>query len=197
MSPFSPSKICISSTTTNAGGAKIIRNGFVCIFFLFLSSWWISNVSAQDEIQPQDPCAHERSPDMGASVSIAEKQQVYVENIAMNKSHRYYFNTKNETLMHQPDQYRRLIINLEPCRGVVYLFVRKTRRCFPNPYSCMKFSGGANSQAILAHPNDCQWTHYMSVIDGTRDGAPTFFELPLTSTTYYITVYAKETHHTL
>jgi hypothetical protein len=44
----------------------------------------------------------------------------------------------------------------------------------------------------MSHPKDCQWTHFMSVIDGTRDGAPTFFELPLTSTKYYISVFAKE-----
>lgn len=45
----------------------------------------------------------------------------------------------------------------------------------------------------MANPKDCKWTHYMSVIDGTRDGAPTFFELYLTSTQYYITVFARET----
>jgi len=97
--------------------------------------------------------------------------------------------------MHVEDQYRKLIINLEPCKGVVYLFVRKTRKCYPNPYSCMKFqsaSAGSNVE-VLSHPDDCEWTHYMSVIDGTRDGAPTFFELPLTSTRYYISVYAKVT----
>ena len=40
--------------------------------------------------------------------------------------------------MHVKDEYRKIIINLEPCRGVVYLFVRKTRPCWPNPYSCLK-----------------------------------------------------------
>jgi hypothetical protein len=38
----------------------------------------------------------------------------------------------------------------------------------------------------------------MSVIDGTRDGAPTFFELPLTSTKYFISVFAaKKSSYTL
>jgi len=70
----------------------------------------------------------------------------------------------------------------------VYLFVRKTRPCYPNPYSCIK---GGSDELVAAET--CEWTHFMSVIDGTRDGAPTFFELPLTSTKYYIAVYAKET----
>lgn len=77
-------------------------------------------------------------------------------------------------------------MHLEPCKGVVYLFVHKTRRCYPNPYSCIDLSQSS------ATPLNCAWTHYQSVIDGTRDGAPTFYEFPLTSTRYYVTVFAKE-----
>lgn len=90
--------------------------------------------------------------------------------------------------MHEVDQYRKLIIHLEPCKGAVYLFVRKTRPCYPNPYSCITSGSDA-----LVSSDTCEWTHFLSVIDGTRDGAATFFELPLTSTRYYIAVYAKET----
>jgi len=113
---------------------------------------------------------------------------VYTE-ILQNQTHQYFYSNYNVSVMNQPDNYRNLIINLEPCKGVVYLFVRKTRRCWPNPYSCIDLSKGLDG---MSHPKDCQWTHFMSVIDGTRDGAPTFFELPLTSTKYYISVFAKE-----
>merc|ERR1719265_109571 len=117
---------------------------------------------------------------------MRDGSSVYTE-LPKNKTHRYQFSTKKPSLMHVEDQYRKLIINLEPCKGVVYLFVRKTRKCYPNPYSCINL--GRNT---LQNPDDCEWTHYMSVVDGTRDGAPTFFELPLTSTKYYISVFAKE-----
>jgi len=144
-----------------------------------------------------DPCEHENYPDMGTPNEMQDGSSVYVEQIRRNKTHLYSFKTMNATLMHQPDQYRKLIVHLEPCKGVVYLFLRKTRRCFPNPYSCMltnqnQDANSANYETV-ANPGDCEWTHYMSHIDGTRDGAPTFFELPLTSTSYYIAVYAKET----
>lgn len=141
---------------------------------------------------PQNPCAHEASPDVGAINQLNNKQSVYVETIQQNKTHRYQFEMMQPSIMVLPDNERKLIINLEPCKGVVYLFVRKTRRCFPNPYSCILPPSSGNVDQ-LAHPSDCEWTHYMSVIDGTRDGAPTFFELPLTSTRWFISVYAKET----
>lgn len=94
--------------------------------------------------------------------------------------HKYSYYNFNITTMNQPDRDRRLIINLEPCRGIVYLFVRKTRPCWPNPYSCM----------ATRSPADCQWTHFMSEIDGSRDGAPTFFEVPLSTTRWFISVYS-------
>lgn len=148
-----------------------------------------------------DPCWHERDPNFGDVNVLMDGQYVHVENIQRNQTHRYFFETKNTTLIHQRDSYRKLILNLEPCRGAVYLFVRKTRPCYPNPYSCIVTGGnlgggilggelGQGAEYLMADA-DCRWTHFMSVIDGTRDGAPTFFELPLTSTKYYISVYAK------
>jgi len=103
--------------------------------------------------------------------------------IRADETHRFSYLNTNVTTMDQPDQYRKLVINLEPCRGVVYLFVRKTRPCYPNPYSCVadRLTG------------ECDWTHFMSEIDGSRDATPTFFEVPLSSTKYFISVYAKET----
>jgi hypothetical protein len=119
---------------------------------------------------------------------MPEGHMVYTE-IPENKTHRYFYANYNVSVFNQQDSYRNLIINLEPCKGVVYIFVRKTRKCYPNPYSCIDISKGTGG---VAQPRDCEWTHFMSVIDGTRDGAPTFFELPLTSTKYYISVFAKE-----
>lgn len=173
-----------------AQGRVIAR--LACIFAALLST---CGVFGYDDL---NPCAHEEYPDMGKPTELQDGSSVYVEQLRRNKTQLYSFKTLNETLMHQPDQYRKLIVHLEPCKGVVYLFLRKTRRCFPNPYStgCMiqdASSGSANAAETVPNPDNCEWTHYMSRIDGTRDGAPTFFELPLTSTSYYMAVYAKET----
>ena len=137
---------------------------------------------------PTNPCAHEEEPNVGAQQEMCDGCSAYTE-IMQNQTHRYFYSNYNVSTLNQEDHHRNLIINLEPCKGIVYLFVRKTRRCYPNPYSCINLSKGA---AGIGHPRDCEWTHYMSVIDGTRDGAPTMFELPLTSTKYFISVFAKE-----
>merc|ERR1712070_583271 len=106
------------------------------------------------------------------------------------------------TTMNQPDRYRKLLISLEPCEGVVFLLVRKTRRCWPNPHSCCRpmknsLAYTANNGMPVAPPCDasqyltkCSWTHFHSILDGTRNAAPTFFEVPLSATKYYISVYA-------
>jgi len=133
-----------------------------------------------------DVCAHENAPGVAASTEIKDGDTVYSD-IRRNQTHRYFHRNSNVTCMNQPDLYRKLIINLEPCRGIVYLFVRKTRRCYPNPYSCIML--GPNGYRV---PEECEWTHFMSVIDGSRDGTPTFFEVPLSSTKYFISVFAVE-----
>lgn len=139
-------------------------------------------------INPEAPCAHEEEWNVGEVSEMCDGCSVYTE-LPANHTHRYFYSNYNVTVFNQPDHHRNLIINLEPCKGVVYLFVRKTRKCWPNPYSCIDLSKGSGA---VGHPEDCEWTHFMSVIDGTRDGAPTFFELPLTSTKYYISVFARE-----
>mmetsp|Transcript_101529 Transcript_101529/g.262430 ORF Transcript_101529/g.262430 Transcript_101529/m.262430 type:complete len:363 (-) Transcript_101529:111-1199(-) len=132
-------------------------------------------------------CEHENYDNVGPSVEVMDGETVYRQ-IRPNQTHRFFYRSFNVTTMNQPDAYRKLIINLEPCRGVVYLFVRKTRRCYPNPYSCIKLTPGEE----LRNPADCAWTHFMSEIDRSRDGTPTFFELPLSSTKYFISVFATE-----
>merc|ERR1719491_972363 len=104
--------------------------------------------------------------------------------------------------MNQPDSFKKLIISLEPCEGVVFLFVRKTRPCWPSPHSCCKPLASSLGIAGLSplptappcvaslQTTKCDWTHYHSVLDGSKNGAPTFFEIPLSSTKYYISVYA-------
>lgn len=128
-------------------------------------------------------CSHQYLPNVKANEEILEGKTEQRE-IRANQTHRWSYFNMNVSMMNVRDEYRKLIINLEPCRGIVYLFVRKTRLCYPNPYSCGL--GGGEPRAA-----NCEWTHFMSEIDGSRDGTPTFFELPLSSTRYYISVYAK------
>jgi len=142
------------------------------------------------DYSPQDlsqVCAHQTYPQVAASVEIQDGQTVYMK-IMKNQTHRYFFRSYNVTTMNQPDQFRKLIINLEPCKGIVYLFVRKTRQCYPNPYSCITKLG----TDLERRTKPCAWTSFMSETDRSRDGTPTFFEVPLSSTKYYISVYATE-----
>lgn len=160
----------------------VLISGMVALF--------MSSVAA---INPANPCEHHSDPRMSPQAyEIKNREYKYVENLAEDHSDRYWFYTNNPEVMHTPDDYRKIIINLEPCKGVVYLFVRKTRECWPNPYSCMSKDPNTGAPKMTG-PDECTWTHFSSVTDGTRDGAPTFFELPLTSTKYLLTVYARET----
>mmetsp|Transcript_96043 Transcript_96043/g.222653 ORF Transcript_96043/g.222653 Transcript_96043/m.222653 type:complete len:337 (+) Transcript_96043:67-1077(+) len=126
-------------------------------------------------------------PNMGPAVPIVEGEQVY-RVISRNESHRWFYSNYNLTTMDLPSQYRKLIISLEPCLGTVYLFVRKTRQCYPDPYSCIDIRPGKVKRDVKG----CNRTHYVSEINGTRDGAPTFFEVSLTSTQFFMVVYATE-----
>jgi len=132
-------------------------------------------------------CDHEGYENVANSVEIQDGETVY-RDIMANQTHRYFHYNNDVTTMNRPDQYRKLIINLEPCRGVVFLFVRKTRKCYPNPYSCIDITPGMERR----QPSRCTWVHFFSEIDGSRDGTPTFFEVPLTSTKYFIAVYATQ-----
>lgn len=117
-------------------------------------------------------------------------------NVHLGKQKLYLYENANTTTMNQPERYRKVIISLEPCEGVVYLFVRKTRRCWPDPATCCKpIPGRALTSApppcnSSTHEAQCTWSHFHSIIDGTRDGAPTFFEVPHNSAKYFISVYA-------
>jgi len=122
--------------------------------------------------------------------------------VRLDKMKLYYYENFNVTTMNQPDRHRKLIISLEPCEGVVFIFVRKTRRCWPDPFSCCRpipgslaytAGNGAPSSPPCnpkQHLTQCAWTHFHSVIDGSRNAAPTFFEVPLSATKYFISVYA-------
>jgi hypothetical protein len=134
----------------------------------------------------QEACDHERDYErVSPQIEIKDGESIYKE-IQSNNTHRYFYANYNVTTMNQPDDRRKLIINLEPCRGTVYVFVRKTRRCWPNPYSCIDL----DPQNPKRTPLTCAWTHFMTQIDGSRDGTPTFFEVPLSSTKYFLSVYA-------
>jgi len=98
------------------------------------------------------------------------------------------YKSRDLQILNSKDQYRKLIISLEACRGIVYLFVRKTRRCYPDPYSCISLEPGKE----FRRPENCKWTHMKSVIDGSRDGTPTFFEIEFTTTRYYFSVFSAD-----
>jgi len=151
-------------------------------FLTVLPFLWL--VSAQDL---SSVCTHEKDENVGPALEITDGEYVF-RDIKGNQTHRWFYKSYNVTTMNQPDEYRKVIINLEPCRGVVYLFVRKTRRCYPNPYSCISLTEGNE----FKDASECTWTHFMSEIDGSRDGTPTFFEVPLSSTKYFLSVYATE-----
>lgn len=148
---------------------------FLSVSVLF----WPINSATVEEV-----CEHEYYQEVDQSTEIPEGHTIFRE-ILSNQTQRYFYRNFGVTTMNLPDERRKLIINLEPCRGVVYLMVRKTRHCYPDPYSCML--------TLPRSASDCEWTHFMSEIDGSRDGAPTFFEVPLSSTKYYIAVYATTT----
>lgn len=121
-----------------------------------------------------------------------------MDDIRLNMSKHYYYESYNVTMMKQPERYRKLIFSLEPCEGVVYLLVRKTRRCWPDPQSCCQPKTGIGGIPTAPPCNsasdniNCPWTHFHSVIDGSRDGAPTFFEVSHTAAKYFITVFAPK-----
>jgi len=145
-------------------------------------------VAAEEAI---DPCFHEKLPMVKPPIEMPDGEQIATD-INQNWTHLYEYVNYNTSTMNRPDSERKLIINLEPCFGVVYLFVRKTRRCYPNPYSCIDISKQPGGDGSVPAPQDCMWTHFVSVVDGSRDGAPTLFEIGLASTRFFISVYATE-----
>jgi len=110
--------------------------------------------------------------------------ETIVREIEANATQRWTYSTYNLTTMSRNDTDRKLLISLEPCYGSVFLFVRKNIGCHPDPYSCIDLETGKRDASA------CRRTHFMSVIDGSRDGAPTFFQISLSSTRYFISVYA-------
>eukprot|EP00929_Paragymnodinium_shiwhaense_P075000 TRINITY_DN38355_c0_g1_i1.p1 TRINITY_DN38355_c0_g1~~TRINITY_DN38355_c0_g1_i1.p1 ORF type:complete len:360 (-),score=50.20 TRINITY_DN38355_c0_g1_i1:294-1373(-) len=102
------------------------------------------------------------------------------ESIGLNMSRLYYYENLNVSTMNQPDRFRKLLISLEPCEGIVYLLVRKTRRCWPNAHSCCKPLPGATLQGMpLTEPSPPPCSRGVHSV-----------KAPLTSAKYFITIYA-------
>jgi len=150
-----------------------------------------------------DVAIEQPDPNSGDVVSgnhtVLQDGAAVTHSLGLNRTRLYYYENYNATTMNLPEGHRKLIISLETCEGIVYLFVRRTRRCWPNPYACCNPLPGSPGEGdgpttppcdTAAYEINCPWTHFHSVIDGTRDAAPSFFELPLTSTKYYISVFA-------
>lgn len=167
---------------------------------------WESLTRAQaDTMCPHEDINQELPAQTGSSAGSSHTTlldgQALFHDITLNHTARYHYSNYNVSTMSLPDTQRKLIVMLEPCEGVVYLFVRKTRRCYPNPFSCCvpKFNAQVLGVPVTeiapppcspAYDVNCQWTHFHSTLDGTRDAAPTFYEVPLTSGQYFISVYA-------
>mmetsp|Transcript_72529 Transcript_72529/g.172954 ORF Transcript_72529/g.172954 Transcript_72529/m.172954 type:complete len:371 (+) Transcript_72529:116-1228(+) len=168
------------------------------VFFLGL-------VAALEVLQTQCQCEHESQSEAlvegeggvnaGTHIVLTEGTPLR-HSVAANSTKNYLYENLNSTAMDQPDRYRKLIISLEPCDGIVYLFVRKTRPCWPNPDTCCRPLPGSAAGiqpppcSTANYSVNCEWTHFRSAVDGSQDGSPTFFEVDLTSSKYYITVYA-------
>jgi len=133
-------------------------------------------------------CRHERYETVEMKGEIMEGRITNQTDIRSNQTHMYWYENRDIPTLNQANAYRKLIISLEACRGVVYIFVRKARRCYPDPYSCISLNPGKE----FRRAQDCKWTHMMSTIDGSRDGTPTFFEIPFTTTRYYFSVFSAD-----
>jgi len=143
-------------------------------------------MEAEDEYA--DVCTHERYPTVRKESRIVDGMPSNQTDIRSNQTHRYWYENRDITTLNVANVNRKLIISLEACRGIVYLFVRKSRRCYPDPYSCISLEPGKE----FRRPQDCKWTHMMSTIDGSKDGTPTFFEIPFTTTKYYFSVFSAD-----
>ena len=128
-------------------------------------------------------CPHQYELNVAPYVTIPEGSSMY-RAISKNETHLYFYENLNTTTMNRPMESRKLLVKLEPCHGTVLLLMRRTWPCWPNPYSCIDLRSGFRSQ--------CEWTTLQSNIDGSHDGAPTVFETNLTSSRWFISVFATQ-----
>lgn len=134
------------------------------IMFHILLNTVSANIDLSEDMT--EACPHQYAANTAKWTNLTAASYVERE-IKANHSHFYYF----EDIKYLSGD-RRLIFRLEPCHGVSYLFLRKTRPCWPDPWS--------NS-----------WIHYQSVTSGDDDGGTTLLEVPAVSTRWFITVFGK------
>lgn len=165
-----------------------------CIGRPLLAQALILLVPLLPRVRGQDPtekyngvCPHYTYENVEAARLIEEGVPIY-DGIRKNQTHFFFYENRNLSTQLRHHFHRNLILNLEPCRGTVYLFVWKTRQCFPNPYSCIDLTEGEE----IRNPGMCDWTYFHSEIDGSLDGTQTLFELPFTATRWYLAVFAPE-----
>jgi len=120
-------------------------------------------------------CPHHYYAQVSSPVNITAQPYIYKEIIA-NHSDLYYF--EDSKLI--ANVARKILIKLEPCSGIVYVLVRRTYPCWPNPYRCES-----------KKTPSCEWAHYQSDMSPSRTGNQTLIEVPLSSTRWYITVFAQ------
>ncbi|CAK0861469.1 unnamed protein product, partial [Prorocentrum cordatum] len=107
----------------------------------------VHRLPAQDY---SDICRHEDDANVSDASELADGTQEF-RIIDANNTQRWFYRNFNVTTFNTAEDYRNVIFNLEPCVGSVLLMVRKTRRCYPNPYSCIDLGSDTRNSA------DCQW----------------------------------------
>eukprot|EP00971_Amphidinium_carterae_P315809 6277646-Amphidinium_carterae.1 len=139
--------------------------------------------------------------------------------VAAGKTKNYLYENLNSSTMDQPDRYQREThthTHTQTQRYYSDAIADKPKSLAQSDKHLACFEGQSN-EVSQAHPIaraipvngssaavqpppcspanytiSCDWTHFRSTVDGSKDGAPTFFEVPLASARHYITVYAPD-----
>jgi hypothetical protein len=111
-------------------------------------------------------CPHQYYPNAASwrNITIHSLTQ---RDIPENHTHNFLLETRGNL-----NSSRNLMFKLEPCHGVIFLYIRKLRPCWPNPWTD-------------------EWVHAKSVTDGSNDGGTTLLYLPSEVTRWFITVFGK------
>lgn len=109
-----------------------------------------------------DSCPHQYYPTTRAWVNLTSTLR-HLKDIDANNTHLFYFENYKYI-----DSDRKTLFRLEACAGNVSLFVRKTRPCWPNPYTG-------------------EWVHYKADDDDPVKAIEVFSQ----STKWFISVFSR------
>jgi len=97
------------------------------IAYLFVKS--IADSIDSDWPDMPTSCPHQYYPNTRAWVNITKSQQALLD-IEANSTHLFYFENYKYI-----DSDRKVLFRLEACAGNVSMYIRRTRPCWPNPYT--------------------------------------------------------------